>query len=147
MTFSLAPCARQNRAARRLMPAVALAIGAAFAAAAHAQADQAPSRVVASVETQLSTEVDSAPIANAAHAALPASDLARNQTQPIALPVRRIDIGSATQALLDLQRASPGARPRPIDGDQAGRSYQRYLKSFETSIPEHYGTGLELQKQ
>lgn len=56
-------------------------------------------------------------------------------------------IGSATEALLALQRDGRAARPRPIDGEQASRSYQRYLKSFETSIPEHYGTGLDLKKR
>lgn len=56
---------------------------------------------------------------------------------------RRIHIGSATDQLLTLQRASSGSAPRPIDGEQAQRSYQRYLHSFETKIPEHYGTGLQ----
>jgi len=56
-------------------------------------------------------------------------------------------IGSATEGLLAMQRNAIGARPRPIDGEQASRSYQRYLKSFETSIPEHYGTGLDLKKR
>ena len=66
-------------------------------------------------------------------------------TQP--LRVRSIDIGHATQTLWDLQRAAPGVRPRPIDGDQASRSYQRYLKSFEHAIPEHYDSGLGIEKQ
>jgi len=56
-------------------------------------------------------------------------------------------IGSATEGLLNMQRNGSAARPRPIDGEQASRSYQRYLKSFETSIPEHYGTGLDLKKR
>lgn len=151
MTFPLAPFARQHLAARWLMPAAALVIGVAFAGFAHAQEDQAPSRAVASVETQLSSaapgglDVDSAPTADAA--ALPAPDLAQNQAQPQPRKIRRIDIGSATQALWDMQRASPGVLPRPIDGEQASRSYQRYLKSFETTIPEHYGSGLNLKKQ
>jgi hypothetical protein len=53
---------------------------------------------------------------------------------------------SATQALWALQRASVSPHPRPIDGEQASRSYQRYLKSFETAIPDQYGTGLDLKK-
>ncbi|MCD2512155.1 DUF3613 domain-containing protein [Comamonas endophytica] len=59
---------------------------------------------------------------------------------------REIGIGTATEALWALQRASRGTHPRPIDGDQASRSYQRYLKSFETEIPAQYNTGLDLQK-
>ena len=61
--------------------------------------------------------------------------------------VGRIDIGGATNSLLSLQRASQSPHPRPIDGEQASRSYQRYLKSFETTIPEHYESGLNLKKQ
>jgi len=61
-------------------------------------------------------------------------------------PAPRIEIGSATQALWALQRSSISPHPRPIDGEQASRSYQRYLKSFETAIPERYGTGLELKQ-
>lgn len=60
---------------------------------------------------------------------------------------RRIDVGAATSDLLALQRKSTGSRPRPIDGEQASRSYQRYLKSFETTIPERFETGLALKKQ
>jgi len=50
----------------------------------------------------------------------------------------RLQIGDATQGLLAWQRsgeiASPA--PRPIAGDVASRSYERYLKSFEFPIPE-----------
>lgn len=131
MTFHFAFPARRHFS-------VALLLGLAGAGGAHAQAD----RDVAAVEVaQLSpaAEADSVvPPSVAAHA-IPAP------AEP--LRVRRIEIGSATQALWDLQRASPGVRPRPIDGDQASRSYQRYLKSFETTIPEHYNSGLGLDKK
>lgn len=145
MNFPLAPFARQHLAARWLIPAIALVIS----AAAHAQQDQAPSRAVAFVEAQLSSAathspaVNSALITDSSTVAPPTPDPA----EPMPLPVRRIDIGSATQALWDMQRASPGVRPRPIDGEQASRSYQRYLKSFETTIPDHYESGLSLKKQ
>lgn len=76
-------------------------------------------------------------------AATPAAETAQHQP----LRVRSIDIGNAAQTLWDLQRAAPGVRPRPIDGDQASRSYQRYLKSFEYAIPEHYGSGLDIAKK
>lgn len=73
------------------------------------------------------------------------------QVQAAAAPVaasaqeRQIGIGRATEHLLDLQRGSPGLRPRPIAGEQASRSYQRYLKSFETDIPALYGTGIDVK--
>ena len=59
----------------------------------------------------------------------------------------RLQVGQATEQMLELQRKAAAPRPRPIDGDQASRSYQRYLKSFETTIPEHYDTGLGVKKQ
>lgn len=58
-----------------------------------------------------------------------------------------IDIGSATEKLLALQRTAQGTHARPIDGEQASRSYQRYLKSFETDIPEQFETGLDVKKR
>ncbi len=60
----------------------------------------------------------------------------------VAPPPPRIDIGHATERLLSLQ-ASPQhtPAPRPIAGEQARRSYARYLKSFETDIPALYKTG------
>lgn len=135
------------------MASVALMISAAFAA--HAQADAPSSRVVASVEAPATTAAEMAPAANVGPdtvaasptAALPAPELARQQEEIPPSPVLRIDIGSASQQLWALQRASTGTHPRPIDGEQASRSYQRYLKSFETTIPEHYGTGMDLKKQ
>ena len=53
-----------------------------------------------------------------------------------------LPIGAATHGLLALQRggSAASATPRPIAGDVAGRSYQRYLKSFEHPIPQSYST-------
>ncbi|RZL89519.1 MAG: DUF3613 domain-containing protein, partial [Variovorax sp.] len=50
-------------------------------------------------------------------------------------------VGDATAGLLALQRDGTAASPvpRPITGDVAERSYQRYLKSFEQPIPERFG--------
>ena len=59
----------------------------------------------------------------------------------------RSEIGLSTHQLFALQRSAQGARPRHIDGEQASRSYQRYLKSFETAIPEQFETGMNLKKQ
>lgn len=86
-----------------------LALALAMASGVHAQTD----RSVAAVQ-----------------APPPAEEVQHNDVPPQPLRVRSIDIGSAAQKLWDLQRAAPGVRPRPIDGDQASRSYQRYLKSF-----------------
>lgn len=59
----------------------------------------------------------------------------------------RNDIGYATDSLLDMQRNAQGERTRNIDPEQARRSYQRYLKSFETDIPEKFDTGLDVKKR
>lgn len=51
---------------------------------------------------------------------------------------RSPQVGDATRALLAAQArgASASPTPRPIAGDVAQRSYDRYLKSFEYPIPE-----------
>ncbi|MGJ7500546.1 DUF3613 domain-containing protein [Variovorax sp. ZT5P49] len=51
-------------------------------------------------------------------------------------------VGDATQGLLAWQRSGEiaSATPRPIAGEIASRSYQRYLKSFEFPIPESMGS-------
>ncbi len=48
-------------------------------------------------------------------------------------------IGSTTRGLLQLQASGRHAGPSlPILGDQARRSHQRYLQSFEYPIPEFF---------
>ncbi len=49
-----------------------------------------------------------------------------------------LQVGDATQGLLAWQRSGDIASktPRPIAGNVAQRSYERYLKSFEFPIPE-----------
>ena len=58
-----------------------------------------------------------------------------------AAPAGPARVGDATAGLLALQRDGAAASPvpRPIPGEVAGRSYQRYLKSFEQPIPERFG--------
>jgi len=56
------------------------------------------------------------------------------------------EIGAATDELFAKQRTSVAVRPRMIDGEQASRSYERYLKSFEYEIPEAFDTGTQTQK-
>lgn len=65
---------------------------------------------------------------------------------PLIWRSRPLIIGNATERLLAMQTASPGVHPRPIDGEQASRSYQRYLKSFETKIPERFETGMDVKQ-
>lgn len=65
---------------------------------------------------------------------------------PEARRQRVLLVGSATERLLAMQTASPGVYPRPIDGEQARRSYQRYLKSFETKIPERFEAGVDVKQ-
>ena len=49
-----------------------------------------------------------------------------------------LQVGDATQGLFAWQRSGEIASPtaRPIAGNIANRSYERYLKSFEFPIPE-----------
>jgi hypothetical protein len=60
------------------------------------------------------------------------------------LPVR-LQVGDATGNLLRAQRegsvASP--TPRPLAGDVASLSYQRYLDSFKYAIPEKFSTTVQ----
>jgi len=57
-------------------------------------------------------------------------------------------VGDATHSLLQRQRegreASP--TPRPIDGQVADLSHQRYLKSFEQPVPAWFGSELKSKK-
>jgi hypothetical protein len=50
-------------------------------------------------------------------------------------------VGAATSSLLAMQRGGVAASsvPRPVSGEIATRSYQRYLKSFDHPIPERFG--------
>lgn len=82
-----------------------------------------------------------APPAAPASAEAPASNSVEGQTEIAedAEPVyERLQVGDATQGLLAWQRSGDIASPtrRPIAGDVANRSYERYLKSFEFPIPE-----------
>ncbi|CAN7583409.1 DUF3613 domain-containing protein [Variovorax paradoxus] len=53
-------------------------------------------------------------------------------------------VGDATSSLFAWQRSGEIASPtaRPIAGGVAGRSYERYLKSFEYAIPERLGSSV-----
>lgn len=68
------------------------------------------------------------------------------QDAPTAAPTVRV--GDATHSLLQRQREGreASATPRPIDGDVAELSHQRYLKSFEQPVPAWFGSRLEQKK-
>ena len=87
----------------------------------------------------LAATAATAGIANAAEA-VEGSEAGALSAQPDA----RLRVGDATSRLLALQRSGDAASavPRPITGDVAGRSYQRYLKSFEHAIPERSTTSV-----
>ncbi|MGQ2997908.1 DUF3613 domain-containing protein [Variovorax sp.] len=84
------------------------------------------------------------PDAPTAKAAEPAPTAAAAQEAQLAKPeeedeyVPPLQVGDATLNLLAWQRSGEIASrtPRPITGSVAGRSYERYLKSFEFPIPE-----------
>lgn len=122
---------------------LALLLG--LAGGAHAQVDRNVASVEVAQHNSPAVQAGSSVQLSVPPHAVPAS--ADNAVPADPLRVRHIEIGSATQTLWEMQRASPGVRPRPIDGDQASRSYQRYLKSFEYPIPEHYSSGLDLVKK
>lgn len=65
-----------------------------------------------------------------------AQDASRTPTTPAT------QVGDATQRLFALQRDGGAASPtpRPIAGDVATLSYQRYLDSFKRPIPDHFST-------
>ncbi|MCR6479714.1 DUF3613 domain-containing protein [Variovorax sp. ZS18.2.2] len=56
-----------------------------------------------------------------------------------------LQVGDATQGLLAWQRSGEIASPtpRPIAGNVANRSYERYLKSFEFPIPERMSSSVK----
>ncbi|CAN7469040.1 DUF3613 domain-containing protein [Variovorax paradoxus] len=57
-------------------------------------------------------------------------------------------VGDATSSLFAWQRSGEIASQtaRPISGGVAGRSYERYLKSFEYPIPERLGSSVSNAK-
>lgn len=56
-------------------------------------------------------------------------------------------VGETTQQWLQLQKSGEQAPqdPRPLSGEVAKRNYQRYLKSFETEVPEQFETGVKVE--
>jgi len=68
------------------------------------------------------------------------------EAEPAHVPLRR-PVGDATRDLLALQREGRAASPtpRPIAGEVADLSYQRYLKSFTHPIPADFKSSIGQQ--
>ncbi|WP_295524144.1 DUF3613 domain-containing protein [uncultured Pseudacidovorax sp.] len=66
---------------------------------------------------------------------------------PAATDQAALPVGAATQRLLALQRDGTlaSATPRPIPGEVAHRSYERYLSSFNHPIPDRYGSSVSVR--
>lgn len=70
-------------------------------------------------------------------------DAARAQTAAAQQPVRNSEIDHATNQWLALQRSNTAAAPaRPMLGAEANLAYQRYLESFNSKIPDFYGSSI-----
>ncbi|RYX89638.1 MAG: DUF3613 domain-containing protein [Comamonadaceae bacterium] len=108
---------RRDHAARLVQATAALVIGLACILLARSAAAQQPSATAGAASATIS---------------------AASTTTPVSSP----KVGDATRALLAHQAdgVSASAVPRPIAGDVAQRSYERYLKSFEYPVPESFGT-------
>lgn len=51
------------------------------------------------------------------------------------------EVGHATDTWLELQRSNAAAAPaQPMLGAEAGLAYKRYLASFNSKIPDAYGS-------
>ncbi|RYZ08769.1 MAG: DUF3613 domain-containing protein [Comamonadaceae bacterium] len=63
-------------------------------------------------------------------------------------PGSLLPVGEATRGLLALQSDGQAASttPRPLSGELASRSYQRYLKSFDHPIPASFGATIKSDK-
>lgn len=72
----------------------------------------------------------------------PAEDATLVGREPMYEPLQ---VGEATQGLLAWQRGGEiaSATQRPIQGNVANRSYERYLKSFEYPIPERMSSSVK----
>lgn len=57
--------------------------------------------------------------------------------------VGKSEIGNATKSWLELQRTNTSAAPaQPMLGDEASLAYRRYMESFNSKIPDLYGSSV-----
>ncbi|CAD6508982.1 DUF3613 domain-containing protein [Paraburkholderia metrosideri] len=87
------------------------------------------------------TAADAEPAQGAAQAS--AQDAAQASAQDAQPVVLVSEIGHSTRAWLDLQRSNTQAAPMlPTLGTEAGLAYRRYMESFNSKIPDLYGSAL-----
>lgn len=130
--------------------AAALLLGApnAFAQSDAAKPEEAGSKSVTTVKVPDAAQATPAPQASATAAAPSAQDAPDAQMVEVEedeFDVPPLEVGDATLNLLAWQRSGEIASrtPRPIAGPVAGRSYERYLKSFEYPIPEKFNSSVK----
>lgn len=133
-----------NHASAHRMPtlsACALAAACCFmTAAASAQTASTSAAPAAAAPAQASAPAAGTAVAAAGptSASQPAQDAPASAEEQEAFDLLPPQVGDATLSLFAWQRSGEIASrtARPIAGAVAGRSYERYLKSFEFPIPE-----------
>ena len=71
------------------------------------------------------------------------SDFVYAQSDATQQSPRSSEIDHSTSEWLALQRSNTAAAPaRPMLGAEAGLAYKRYLESFNSKIPEFYGSSV-----
>jgi len=83
---------------------------------------------------------------DAAQPAMPLAQDANVAAEEVEEPYNPpLQVGDATLNLLAWQRGGEvsSAAPRPIEGNVANRSYERYLKSFEYPVPEKFSSSVK----
>jgi hypothetical protein len=71
------------------------------------------------------------------------ADFAYAQSDATQQPVRSSEIDHSTNEWLALQRNNTAAAPvRPMLGAEASLAYKRYLESFNSKIPDFYGSSV-----
>ncbi len=135
--------------------AAALLLGApnAFAQSDAAKPEEAGSKSVTTVKVPdapkakeaQAAPAPQAPAVTAVPSAQDAPDAQMVEVEEDEFDVPPLEVGDATLNLLAWQRSGEIASrtPRPIAGPVAGRSYERYLKSFEYPIPEKFNSSVK----
>lgn len=71
------------------------------------------------------------------------ANVARAQSDASQPPVPNSEIDHATSQWLALQRSNAMAAPaQPMLGAEASLAYKRYLESFNSKIPDYYGSAI-----
>ena len=114
-----------------------------FSATAFAQTAPASSQGTGVTSNAPSTTGPSKPGAESAMPSAQDAQMASQEEEEF--DVAPLQVGDATSNLLAWQRSGEvsSTRPRPIEGNVANRSYERYLKSFEYPIPERFSSSVK----